>query len=471
VRRARIAGLLTAVTVAAACSRAATTPGAPTTTAGARSTVTSASAAPTSTAASPCDVPLQATDAGVTPTDITIEVMADVGSPLAPGLFQGAIDAVSAFAAYVNAHGGLACRKLKVRTWDSKLDPAEAKNGQIDACQNALALVGTSAAFDPDITSLASCPDGHGQPTGLPDITALDTDVNEQCAPTAFHIQDVPATCPPAQGRQPFVEPVGYMNWQLRQTPGLHGLFLIPGDLPTSVEAAIPEAQAFKAAGMTWDATPKVSGADSQPAYTPRVQLARVKQSTFVYDQSNDTAMIRMRKEADAQGVGSVKVWACPISCYTKAFLAQGGAQVEGTYVWMDFLPFEEAANNPEDQAYVDAVGSTKVDAFGAAGWQAAIAFEDAVNAVVAKDGPNGLTRANLLGALRDLTDFNAHGWLGDKALQGPGASTPCYLIVQVRNGRFVRVYPTQPGTMDCNPTNLTTVTVDPAAVAATLSS
>ena len=97
---------------------------------------------------------LTATDIGITPTTITIEVMADVGSPLAPGLFQGNLDAINGFAKYVNANGGIACRKLVVRTWDSKLDPTESKNGLIDACANAFAMVGNNALFNPDVSPL-----------------------------------------------------------------------------------------------------------------------------------------------------------------------------------------------------------------------------------------------------------------------------------------------------------------------------
>ena len=41
--------------------------------------------------------------------------------------------------------------------------------------------------------------------------------------------------------------------------------------------------------------------------------------------------------------------------------------------------------------------------------------------------------------------------------------------MMQVQNGKFVRVYPTKPGTFDCNPANVTTVTLDSAAVAATI--
>ena len=79
-------------------------------------------------------VTLEATDTGVTADTITVQVMADTGSPLAPGLFQGNVDALKGFAKYINANGGIGCRQLKVETWDSKLTPDESKNGQINAC-------------------------------------------------------------------------------------------------------------------------------------------------------------------------------------------------------------------------------------------------------------------------------------------------------------------------------------------------
>ena len=430
---------------------------------------TAAAAATSSTVANPCSTPLQATEVGITATDITIEVMADVGSPLAPGLFQGNIDAVNAFASYVNQHGGVGCRKLVVRTWDSKLDPSESKNGQIDSCQNALAMVGTNALFNPDVTPLNTCVDKSGQATGLPDIAAVTADINEQCGPTVFNVQGVPQKCPISPGPRVVTQGIGPLKWQLQRNPGLHGLYLVAGDLPSTIQVEVPTVAAFQQAGMVWDATPKVFGRDTQTAYTPRVQIARTKGSTYVYDGSNDVAMVRMRKEAAAQGLTSVKVWDCTIACYTKAFLAQGGSDVEGTYVWMPFLPFEEASYNPEDQAYVSAIGVTKADSFGAEAWQTAVAFKTAVDAVVAKSGPNALTRASLMQALRGLTNFTANGWMGEKSLQGGNAISPCFMIMQVRNGAFARVYPSQPGTMDCNPSNLVNVTIDPVAAAAAL--
>jgi hypothetical protein len=34
--------------------------------------------------------------------------------------------------------------------------------------------------------------------------------------------------------------------------------------------------------------------------------------------------------------------------------------------------------------------------------------------------------------------------------------------MTQIKAGKFVRVYPTKPGTFDCDPGNVATVTVDP---------
>ena len=137
--------------VAAACSRD-------------DDTATTTETETTTAAANPaCEgVTLEATDTGVTADEITIQVMADTGSPLAPGLFQGNVDAIEAFAEFVNANGGVGCRDLKVETWDSKLTPDEAKNGQIQACTTALAAVGGNSLFNPDVTEMNTCADSTG---------------------------------------------------------------------------------------------------------------------------------------------------------------------------------------------------------------------------------------------------------------------------------------------------------------------
>jgi ABC-type branched-subunit amino acid transport system substrate-binding protein len=196
------------------------------------------------------------------------------------------------------------------------------------------------------------------------------------------------------------------------------------------------------------------------------VQLVKAAGSNYVFNGAGDRAMVSMRKESNAQGVDSVKVWACSLGCYKPGFVTAGGADVEGTYVWMQFLPFEEASANQELQAYVDAVGPSKVDSFGAQAWQAGLAFEQVVDRIVEDHGPNAVTRAAILDGLRHIGSFDAGGWMGATDLKGV---SPCYVLLQVRDGAFARVHPTKPGTFDCDPDNVVTVTLDPAKEAAAI--
>jgi len=446
--------------IGAGCSRSGASHSTSTTAAGA--------AAPTTTTAtgSQCgSTPLQATDVGISPTTITVEVMADVGSPLAPGLFQGSFDAMNGFAKYINAHGGIGCRTLVVRTWDTKINPTESKNGLIDACTSAVSLVGNTVLFDPDVSPMTGCVDKAGAPTGLPDIAALTSDTAEVCATTAYLIAGTFVQhCPLGSGPQPLTANIGEVRWFQKTFGPLHGLYLAASDTPTLVQTAAYLIAAQQAAGITFDGTPKVSGTDTQTAYTPRIQVAKQKASTYVFNGSNDIAMIRMRKEALAQGLTGVKVWGCTLACYTQTMLSEGGTAVDGTYVTSSFLPFEEASYNPQDQAYVSSVATPST--WGAEAWQAGLAFKQVVDKIVATSGPNGITRAAILDGLKNIGQFTADGWLGTTNLRD---ETPCFMVMQIQGGKFVRVYPTKPGTLDCDPANDVTVNVDMVAAGANL--
>jgi len=411
--------------------------------------------------------PLKATEVGVSESTITVEVMADIGSPLAPGLFQGNVDALNAYATYVNAHGGIGCRNLVVKTWDSKLSPEESKNGIIDSCKNAVAMVGGNALFNPDVAPYKSCVDKTGAATGLPDIAALANDINEQCNwDFTFMIQGVAEHCPIKPGVRELSAFIGPTKYYLSLQPNLHGLYVVPGDLPTTRQSSTYQIKAAEDAGIKWDAKLLASGRDEQAAYTPRIQTVKANNSNFVYDGSNDRAMINIRKEAKAQGVNSVKIWACSLACYTRAMLSAGGSDVESTYVWMQFLPFEEADTNAEAKAYVDSVGASKIDSFGAQAWQAAVLFKQVVDEIVRTDGPNAITRAKVLAGLKATKDFDANGWMGKKDLHG---FSNCQVIMQIQGGKFVRVFPKERGTLDCNAANEVSIMLDPVAEAAKL--
>ena len=73
----------------------------------------------------------------------------------------------------------------------------------------------------------------------------------------------------------------------------------------------------------------------------------------------------------------------------------------------------------------------------------------------------NGLTRANLLTALKNTHSFDAGGMWGTMD-PGNKRNTACFMIEKFDGSKFVREYPTKAGTFDCKPSNHATVEQSP---------
>ena len=408
------------------------------------------------------DVTLEATEIGVTADTITVQVMADTGSPLAPGLFQGNVDAMKNFATWINANGGIGCRQLVVEEWDSKLTAEESKNGIINACQTALAMVGGNSLFNPDVSVLSSCVDQAGTAAGLPVVAALANDINEQCHPNVWVIQAVAEPCTTTTGERELTAFVGQYKYYETVNPDLKGIFLVPGDLPTTRQSAAYQIIAQRDIGVDITDAFAVSGRAEQSAFTPFVQSLKSSGGNYVYNGSNDVTMAKMMKETAAQGYGAdIDVWACSLACYTDAFKANG-TSVDGAYVWMQFLPFEEADANATLKTYLDANRGQLVS-WGAQAWQAGLLFKETIDKIVASDGPNAITRAKVIQTMMAITDFDAGGWMGAK---GPKTTSDCFMVMQINNGTYERRYPEEVGELACEPDNIVKVKVDPAVAA-----
>ncbi len=138
--------------------------------------------------------PTKATDIGVTPTEIKIAVVADVDTPLSPGLFQGVVDGFNGFAKYINANGGLAGRKVVVDFHDSKLSGSESRNAMITSCTNDFAVV-SAALFLANVDDVEQCKDSTGAVTGLPDLATLYTSLAQQCSKTTYAVNPPAIVC------------------------------------------------------------------------------------------------------------------------------------------------------------------------------------------------------------------------------------------------------------------------------------
>jgi ABC-type branched-subunit amino acid transport system substrate-binding protein len=405
----------------------------------------------------------KADDVGITDKEIHVAVIADVENAAVPGLFQPGVDAVKAWAKLLNKKGGIAGRKVVVDFIDSKLSADEARNAVIKACAEDFAMVGSEALFLNNVDDMVACKDARGKATGLPDVPGLALEVVQRCSPVSYVFSGDSKFCANKDAHpQTYYPQAGDARYYLKKNKDLHGIWLVPNDLRATRNAQITNFQAGFELGMKKDAEGfyDTTARSPQSALTPFVQVIKDNNSNFAYNGEAFNIMVLLRREAKLQGVNSVKVWACNQGCYDAEFLEQGGADVEGTQAWIPTLPFfSEYKSNPTLKALVKELGGPdKINSTGLNAFIGALLFQEAAEKAVAGGGT--FTRQSVLDALEGIHDFDAKGIIGpvDIGNHEPG---PCLVLVQVKNGKWVRTNPTKPGTFDCNKKNIKPVKLD----------
>jgi ABC-type branched-subunit amino acid transport system substrate-binding protein len=402
----------------------------------------------------------KATDVGISDSQIRLAVIADVDTPIQPGLFEKSVDAMRAWAKVVNKSGGVAGRQVAIDFIDSKLNPNETRNAIIKACADDFAMVGGEALFLNNPADMVACQNSAGQAIGIPDVPGLALDNAEACSPVTYVVNALGAFCETKdQHPQTYTIQQGDYRYYVSKNKDLHGVFLVPADLKATKNLLIPAYTAAVDLGIKKDGEGfyDVFQQSPQSAMTRIVAAIKANSSTFAYSASNK--MLDLRKEATLQGATSVKVWGCSQACYSQDFVSQGGADVEGTQSMITTLPFyTEYQRNPTLKKLVAAVGGIdKVDSNAMSSWLAALLFQDAAKKAVAT---GTLSRQSILDALKQETKFTADGIIGptDIAHHLPPY---CMVMTQVKNGKLVRIYPKKPGTFDCSKKNVTEVKLD----------
>jgi hypothetical protein len=182
------------------------------------------------------------------------------------------------------------------------------------------------------------------------------------------------------QHPQTYAARVGQVLYFKKQQKDLHGVFVIPGDLKSTVNSSIPFAMGEEKAGIKADEDLiRMSGFATQSDYTPVVQAIKQHDSTYAESLLDYRGVVFLRRESKVQGVTSVKVWGCALMCYDPRFLDEGGADIERQYASLWFVPFEEAKQNKSVNAFLKAIGGKdKADGFAAQAWTAGLFFRDA---------------------------------------------------------------------------------------------
>jgi len=448
-----IGALAAAILLAAGCSSSSSSTESTAGSAAASSSAAAGSAA--SAPASPAGPAAAGSDVGLTATTIRVGMIADVNTTVSPGLFQKSVNAVKAWASDVNASGGLAGRKVVVDFCDSKLDPNATTNCVIQACQNDFALVGTSANALQDLSDIDGCKNAQGKAVGIANLAAF-AFPPVSCDPDTYLTAGLGTYCASAQAAtQTYTVPVADARYFTAHNQGLHGIYLYDNDVPTFKITQTPVFQAGSNLGIKKDGAGfyALSGAAPQSALTPFIQVIKSSGSTFVYDDVTTASMVLLRREAQLQGVNSVKVWECNSGCYDPSFYKQGGAAVNGTYALMLNLPYlSDYKVNPTLNKLITQLGGT--DNFNnnaLNSFVGALLFQDVVNKAAAT---GTLNRTTLFTALKNEHAFTANGIIGTTDV-GNRAPSACQIIVQLQNGVWNRVNPVKPGTFDCSTANV----------------
>ena len=164
--------------------------------------------------------------------------------------------------------------------------------------------------------------------------------------------------------------------------------------------------------GIKSDAEFGESGTAIQTDYTPGRAGDQVAQRPRTPATALDyKGTVLMRKEAQVQGVNTVKVWDCSLQCYDPRLIHEGGSAVEGQYVWLTFLPFEDKGSNADARRRSSSTTRRPTASARRRSSPARSSPRPSNDTMKANNGdPNAITRANLLTAIRNMHDFDANG-------------------------------------------------------------
>ena len=219
-----------------------------------------------------------ATDVGITATEIHVAVIADVDNPIVPNLFKGSKDAVEGAAKFLNSKaggGGLAGRKVVVDFYDSKLNANATTNAEIEACENDVAAVGTSAVSLASVDEMRNCKDSTGATTGLPDIPFVSTNLSQQCSDQSFPMAPPQVICDTLRSTRRRSSPTSGRGYYYKRSSArtCTAIYIFGSDSKRARDSSYASGIGqLRAVCCKSDQDFDLSGCAPQSAYTPVVQ-------------------------------------------------------------------------------------------------------------------------------------------------------------------------------------------------------
>jgi len=355
---------------------------------------------------------------GITDSTITIGNSSDISGPV-PGIFQAAQDAVKAYVAYFNSTSDICGRKLQLLTEDTRTDAGGDQQAYQTLCSQAFAAVGSMSAFDSGGASTA-------QGCGLPDLrAAITTSQRAACS-----------TCYASQGSNPAVyenAPFTYFM-QHDKAATQHAALLYLNAAGAAQNAATIKAVAAKL-GMPFQYVAGIGITEFN--YGPYVQAMKSKGIKFVMFMGAYQNTVTLQ-QAMAQNSFKPDVFLQDPTIYDPAYVKSAGSDGNGTYVYMNFLPFSLASSNKEMSTYLAWLHQVSPNSsptfYGVFAWSAAALF---VQEAIKLGGK--LTRASLVSALHGVSNWSANGMTAPQSV-GAKMNGSCWRFVRLENGAWQNV-------------------------------
>ena len=352
---------------------------------------------------------------GVTSTAITVANVSDLSGPV-PGLGKPALDGVKAFARYFNSTSSICGRKLKVLSLDSKTDAAANGNAYAKACTNAVAAVGSWSVFDGGGAAAT-------QDCGLLDLRSVSTTAARSACTTCFGVQATQADA------YPNAIPDYFLDHHHTASQAVGFLYLNAGAYAERAQT-IQHAEEARGIKVLYSAGIDVADLDYGP-YVTQLKNHGVQLVQFYGGYQQAVRLAQAIHDATYSPLFQTD----PRTYANKAYVASGGAAVNGTYVPINITPFSEQASNTELRRYliwlqkVDPGASPSID--GLFAWSAARLFVDRAKAL-----GGHLSRVNLVSSVRAV-----HQWtdLGAHTNQNVGSKVvgTCWRFLRLSSGKW----------------------------------
>ncbi|KAA0234031.1 MAG: hypothetical protein JJLCMIEE_00901 [Acidimicrobiales bacterium] len=355
---------------------------------------------------------------GVTADTITIGVMADITGPK-PGLGQPQWDAMDAFVALCNEHGGINGRQLELVKIDSALFDSAGAAAQ--ACESVFVTVGDGVVFDNESAQVQlDC-----QQVSIPGWSA-----NPEKSRAEYTYFPMPNTV------------TEWMYGGARYHAGTNpeavkkaAIFYIP--LGTTQLNHDQVVEANESAGFEYISDRAINVVETE--WSSLIQEIRDKGAEYVYVVADVAATAQMLNAMAEEG------WKPEIvdggqQIYDPDLIEIAGDAAEGTFAVSTTFPFEEATEGNAIQVYLDYIAEVSEDAkpsaLGVQAFSAGMLFAEAMHAL-----GDEITMDGLAEALENITEWDGGGM---HVPTNPGGfeGSECFMIMRVENGEFVRHFP-----------------------------